>query len=91
MKTRTITVNVTQRDIDRYLQELAVAWENVTQCAVERALSRKVAASIITVGHSVARIDEYRVALPDAASQFIRLLDIRKSGKPFSFTLEVPK
>ncbi len=96
-KTKTLTVKVTQRDIDLALKapQSKAACET---CAVARALKREdktlrcggtTAWRYRPIGCGMRAMDDVAF-LPAEARQFVANFDARKPVRPFTFKLKVP-
>jgi hypothetical protein len=77
-------IEVTERDVKVGVQRDPFA------CPIARALKRAFRATEVSVGTSIADVDERRgLQLPKRAQNFIERFDEGKTMKPFSFRLRV--
>jgi hypothetical protein len=86
---KTITVDVTQDDIDQG------KCSNVRDCAVARATARALDMNEgVMFGSTIAYLGVLTptepVRLPEEVKTFITAFDSREAVKPFSFSLEIP-
>lgn len=79
---RTLTINVTQEDIDKGIKESCFS------CPVAKALRRVMSNSTyIRVGNPTVTVGSCTTQLPIVASHFISKFDIDQPVSPFTFDL----
>lgn len=88
---KTITVNVTQRDIDAAWEAMDTnpAFDATKQCPIARALHRHPATRRVAVTGDQVLISGQLANLPAEAIAFVVAFDSGEPVAPFTFTLEV--
>lgn len=83
MKMKTITIEVTQEDIDKGKQG------SCGRCPIALAAYRVMEGSFLVLPYAIFRLEGKSISLPDSAIEFIGLFDSGMPVKPFSFTIEI--
>ena len=91
MKTRTIIINVTARDIRE--AHLQMNYGNSRHCPVARAFQRALKNKLVGITHLDWWVDSVKMGkLPEEVTYFIQAFDRKETGlKPQKFKVQVPE